>query len=88
MKKVKVVLVGAGLRGMGYIDQMVAAPEKYEVVAVAEPIESRREYVKEKCGIPDIMCFEDYKPLFELGKIADVALSVGFSSQQRFNDIF
>ncbi len=74
MKKVKVVLIGAGLRGMGYVDVMAKNPEKFEVVAVAEPIESRREYVKNKHNIPDELCFADYKPLFELGKIADVAL--------------
>ena len=74
MKKVKVVLIGAGLRGMGYAKQMMDLDGKFEVVAVAEPIESRREFIKNLCNIPDEMCFDDYKPLLALGKIADVAL--------------
>ena len=74
MEKVKVVIIGGGLRGMGYAKQMMELEGKFEVVAVAEPIESRREYLKNLCNIPEEMCFEDYAPLFALGKIADVAL--------------
>ncbi len=74
MKKLKVVLIGAGNRGITYTDIMSRNPEKFEVVAVAEPIETRRNHVKELHNIPDNMCFEDFAPLFELGKIADIAL--------------
>ncbi len=74
MKKIKVILIGAGNRGMSYTDTMKHMPEKFEVIAVAEPIASRRNYVKEKHNIPDNMCFDDWKPLLELGKIADVAV--------------
>ena len=48
MKTLKVVLIGAGNRGITYTDKMAETPEKYEVFAVAEPIESRREYIKNK----------------------------------------
>ena len=74
MKKLKVIVIGAGNRGGTYTDYMTHMPEKYEVVAVAEPRDSRREYVQKKHNIPDNMCFKDYKPLLELGKIADIAL--------------
>lgn len=74
MKKFKVVLIGAGLRGIGYTDIMSLKPEEYEVVAVAEPIESRREYIKKKHNISDDRCFDDWKPLIALGKIADIAI--------------
>lgn len=46
MKKVKAVLIEAGNRGITYTDIMSRMPENYEVVAVAEPIESRREYIR------------------------------------------
>ena len=65
MKKLKVILIGAGDRGMRYTNIMKDMPEKYEVIAVAEPIENRREFVKEKHSIPDDMCFTDWKPLLE-----------------------
>jgi len=74
MKKLKVILIGAGNRGTNYTDIMHTMPEQFEVVAVAEPIDSRRNYVKEKHGLPENMCFTDWKPLLALGKIADVAV--------------
>ena len=74
MKKIKVILIGAGNRGDCYTSYMAKMPEKFEVVAVAEPIDSRREHIKERHNIPDEMCFTDYKPLLELGKIADMAI--------------
>lgn len=74
MKRLKVVLIGAGGRGITYTDIMADLPEQFEVVAVAEPIDNRREYIKDKHNLPENMCFKDYKPLFSLGKIADIAL--------------
>lgn len=74
MKKLKVILIGAGNRGGVYTDVMAAMPEQFEVVAVAEPRDSRRERIQEIHKLPDNMCFTDYKPLLALGKIADIAL--------------
>ena len=74
MKKLKVVLIGAGGRGTTYTNIMADNPDKFEVVAVAEPIDSRRKYIKEKHNLPEERCFTDWHPLFELGKIADMAI--------------
>ncbi len=73
-KLLKVILIGAGGRGTTYTDIMAQAPDKFQVVAVAEPIESRRNYIRDKHNIPEEMCFDDYNPLLALGKIADVAI--------------
>lgn len=74
MKKLKVILIGAGNRGGVYTDVMSDLPEQFQVVAVAEPRDSRRERIQQKHNLPDNMCFTDYKPLLALGKIADIAL--------------
>ena len=74
MKKLKVVLIGAGGRGTTYTNIMADNPDKFEVVAVAEPIDSRRKYIKEKHNLHEDRCFTDWHPLFELGKIADMAI--------------
>lgn len=74
MKKISVVLIGAGNRGMTYTDIMARFPEQYEVVAVAEPIESRRNHVKERHHLPEDRCFTDYRDLLRLGKIAELAI--------------
>ena len=73
-KVLKVILIGAGLRGITYTDAMKELGDKYEVIAVAEPIDSRREYVKQEHNLDDKFCFKDYKDLLALGKIGDVAI--------------
>lgn len=72
MKKLKVILIGAGGRGIGYTGNMMN--EKFEVVAVAEPIEARRNFIKERHNIPDEMCFESWEPLLDMPKFADIAI--------------
>lgn len=73
-KLLKVILIGAGNRGTTYTDLMTDMRDRYQVVAVAEPIASRRLDVQSKHGIPDEYCFEDWRDLLKLGKIADVAI--------------
>ena len=72
--KLKVVLIGAGNRGAAYTDIMAQLPDKYQVVAVAEPIESRRNYIREKHRLAEEMCFASGEELLALGKIADAAV--------------
>lgn len=74
MKKLKVILIGAGLRGIMYTDIMKEMPDEFQVIAVAEPVESRRNYIKQLHSIPEEMCFNDWRPLLSLGKIADLAI--------------
>jgi len=74
MKQLKVVLVGAGSRGTIYTDIMKGLPEYFKVVAVAEPIKSRREDIQKKHSIPDDMCFVGWKEMFEKPKMADIAI--------------
>lgn len=68
------ILIGAGNRGETYTKLMKDMPEQYKVVAVAEPIASRRNHIKEMCAISDELCFEGWDELFSKGKIADVAI--------------
>ncbi len=74
MQCLKVILIGAGNRGETYTKIMLRHPDKFEVVAVAEPIESRRKDIAKQHGIPEAMCFADWQDLLALGKIADVAV--------------
>ncbi len=72
-QKLKIIVIGAGNRGMGYSATAKKMPEDYEIVAVAEPSDSRRNFMKETYGIPEDRCFSDWRPLLALGKIADAA---------------
>ena len=61
-KVLKVILIGAGNRGETYTDIMAQMSDKFKVIAVAEPIESRRNNIQKKHQIADDLCFEDWKP--------------------------
>ena len=74
MKKLNVILIGGGDRGIRYTTIMSYIPDKYKVVAVAEPIDDRRNHIRDLHNIPEDMCFKDWRPLLEKGKIADMAL--------------
>ena len=74
-KRKKVILIGAGSRGKGYTNIMKDSfGSDFEVVAVAEPVADRRNYIKEKHGISDGLCFDTWEPLLALEKLADVAI--------------
>lgn len=73
-KRLKAVIIGAGDRGLTYARQMAAMPEKYEVVAVAEPLESRRNHIKQSFSLPEDRCFTHWQDLFACGKVADFAI--------------
>ena len=73
MQKKKLILIGGGNRGNTYT-KIGKELEKFELIAVAEPVKARREYIAELHGIPENMCFESWEPLLALGKIADAAV--------------
>ena len=53
MKQFSVILIGAGDRGTTYVKHMKSMPEKFKIVAVAEPIEARRNFVKDLFDLGD-----------------------------------
>ena len=74
MKQFSVILIGAGDRGTTYIKHMKNMPEKFKIVAVAEPIEARRNFVKDLFDLSDSMCFADWKDILDRPKLADIAI--------------
>ncbi len=74
MKKYKVALIGAGMRGMRYTDVMSEMPEQFQVISVAEPVDSRREYISKKHHIDPENCYNSWDELLAAPKIADVAI--------------
>lgn len=74
MKKIRAIIIGAGSRGLTYSKKMYNEGGKFEVVAVAEPIDDRRNEVKEMWSLAEENCYTDYRPLLERGKIADIAV--------------
>ncbi len=74
MQILTAVLIGAGNRGTAYADLMKKMDGKFQVVAVAEPVESRREYIRRQWNLPKERCYLGWRELLSQGKIADLAL--------------
>ncbi|MEK0317229.1 Gfo/Idh/MocA family protein [Cohnella sp. 56] len=74
MKPVKVALIGAGLRGINYLEYAIHQPHELQVVAVAEPVAERRRAFQVRHGIPEDMCFESADALLASPKLADAVL--------------
>jgi len=73
-KTVNAIIIGAGSRGRCYAEKMRDIPDRFKVVAVAEPIEERRENIRITNGVSQDMCFETWEPLLELPRLGEVAV--------------
>ncbi len=74
MEPIKVIVIGAGLRGRGYTDIMARYPEKFKVIGVAEPVDAAREYIKNKHNCPEENCYSSWEEILDRPKFADVAV--------------
>lgn len=74
MKQLTAVILGYGMRGTSYANYALSHPDELKIVAVAEPVENKRNSAKELHNIPDDMCFTDWKEVAKLDKLADFAV--------------
>ena len=74
MKKISVIVIGAGTRGHAYTKLMMQASDKYEVVGVADPDPARRERLRALCNIPEENCFASWEEILAQPKMADLAV--------------
>ncbi|MBE6666636.1 MAG: Gfo/Idh/MocA family oxidoreductase [Ruminococcaceae bacterium] len=74
MKQISVILIGAGSRGRTYCGKMNARPDQYKIVAIAEPKETIRRRCQKEYGLPDEMCFTDWREILAQPKLADLAV--------------
>ena len=74
MKVFTVALIGAGNRGEIYTDIMKTLPEKFRVVAVADPNENHRRNIQNKHSLPDNHVFHTWQELLAQPRLADLAV--------------
>lgn len=74
MNKVTAVVFGYGSRGHGYSKYALKHPEELEIVAVAEPVEAKRESAKKLHNLKENQLFADWKEIAALPKMADFAI--------------
>ena len=69
-----VIVIGAGNRGTGYSKIMKKMGEEFRVIAVAEPIEERRNFLRELYDVPMEMCHTSWEELLARPKFADLVM--------------
>lgn len=74
MKKISVIVIGAGNRGDRYAGLMHEAPEKYQIVGMADPAEARQLHFQQAYGVPAENCYADWRDILSQPKMADVAV--------------
>lgn len=74
MKKLSVIIVGAGNRGNRYAEIMHEMPDRYEIVGMADPAQARREHFQKDFGVPAENCFATWEEILSQPKMADVAV--------------
>ena len=72
MKKISVIIIGAGNRGNQYAKFMRLSPDKYEIVGMADPMEARRRHFQETHGVPAENCYDGWQSILAQPKMADV----------------
>ncbi len=68
-----VLVIGAGSRGTTYSRIASELGDAFRIVAVAEPMEHRRNYMKETYGLPEEACHVSWEEFLARPKFADVA---------------
>ena len=74
MKKLTAVVAGFGMRGKTYSYFFQKLSENTEIVAIAEPIDIRREAAKEHRKLPDSKMYTDWREIAAQPKMADFAV--------------
>lgn len=74
MKKIKIILIGAGDRGTTYAELGAENCPEFELVGVADPDPVRRNYIKEKFSLSDDVCHENWETILDMPKFADAAI--------------
>ena len=74
MKRLKVIIIGAGGRGVAYAENLKEMSDRYEVVGVAEPIIKRRNTIQKMFQLQENQCFAKWEDLLKDEKIADVVI--------------
>jgi len=73
-RPLKVVCIGCGARAQTYTSLAARHPERFEIVAGADPVPERVEKVRGIAGRADFRGFANAEELLAAGKIADVAI--------------
>ncbi len=75
LKQIKCVLVGAGNRGKAYSDYSLKNPDEFEIIAVVEPNDIRRDEARERYGVKSENCFVSLDEFFSKKIACDIVIN-------------
>ena len=73
-KQITAIVIGAGNRGRLYASYAERFPDHLKIVGVSDILESRKNAMGDKHGIPQEHRFGHYREVFEVPKFADVVI--------------
>jgi len=74
MEPIRVIIIGAGNRGLRYNQHMAEMKEHYQVVAVADPDPAHRKIVQDIWGFSEDACYSGWEEILAQPKMADLAV--------------
>lgn len=74
MKQFSVIVIGLGNRGWSYGSIIKTMPEKFKIVAVADPLEDRRKTFQENFDLKEDALYKDWRDILNGPKMADIAI--------------
>lgn len=74
MNKVKAIILGYGSRGKSYAQYAISHPEELEIVAVADPVDAKRETAKKQHNLSENQLYVDWKEIAGKHKMADFVI--------------
>lgn len=74
-EKVTFSIIGAGSRAGAYVNALEKYyPNKFEIVAIAEPRVSQQKYYQEKYGVKEELIFDSYEDFNKMPRLSDVVI--------------
>ena len=80
MKTYKMIIIGAGGRGVDYSVHLVNMRDQFEIVGVADPIKERRDNLKNMFGLTDDQLYENWEEILSKPKFADIAIPTPYGT--------
>ncbi len=74
VRPLKLACIGCGARAQTYSQLVVRHPERFEIVAGADPVPERVEKIRRFSGRSDFQAFASAEALLAAGKLADVVI--------------
>ena len=74
MKKLTAIVIGLGSRGCVYSNAMKKLEDRFQVVGLADPLQTHLNTVKQWHNVPQEQCYSSWEDILAQPKMADFAV--------------